>query len=132
DAGSPLRLTNNPANEYAPAWSPDGRYIAFFRSRGEASEIWMIPALGGAERKLGETAAPDWGGPGLSWSPDGNFLALIDRSTSGSPLGIYVISPETGEKRRLTSPPKGYWGDFAPTFSPDGKMLAFIRRSEER
>src|SRR6185437_5319775 len=86
DAGNPLRLTHNPASEYAPAWSPDGRYIAFCRDRGERSEIWMIPALGGAERKLGETAAMRFGCPGLSWSQDGKFLALADKSSFGSPL----------------------------------------------
>jgi Tol biopolymer transport system component len=128
-AGSPLRLTNNPANEYAPAWSPDGRYIAFCRVLGERSEIWMIPALGGAERRLGESAVldlPDWGSR-LSWSPDGKFLALADRSTSASPFILYLMSHQTGEKRRLTSAPNGYLGDIALTFSPNGKTLAFIR-----
>jgi Tol biopolymer transport system component len=129
DAGNPLRLTNNPEDEFAPTWSPDGRYIAFCRDRGGGSEIWMIPALGGAEQRLGES-----GGcsrlslhTGLSWSPDGRFLALTDRSSSGSPFGLYLLSPETGEKRRLTSPPNGYYGDLNPQFSPDGKTLAFIR-----
>jgi Tol biopolymer transport system component/serine/threonine protein kinase len=127
DAGNPLRLTNNPADEIGPAWSPDGRYVAFCRDRGERSEIWMVPALGGAERKLGDAATTDLRYPGLSWSPDGKFLALADRSSSGSALALYLMSPDTGEKRRLTSPSNGYLGDMAPTFSPDGKMLAFIR-----
>jgi eukaryotic-like serine/threonine-protein kinase len=65
DAGTPLRLTNNSANEFAPAWSPDGRYIAFCRSVDEHSEIWMIPALGGAGRKLGEAAGVIWVSRGL-------------------------------------------------------------------
>ncbi len=58
DAGTPLRLTSSPAFEWSPAWSPDARYIAFCRwfSGGDHIEIWMIPALGGAERKLGESA----------------------------------------------------------------------------
>lgn len=56
DAGEPLRLTTNPAPEYTPAWSPDGRYIAFCRELSDHDEILMIPSLGGAERKLGESA----------------------------------------------------------------------------
>jgi Tol biopolymer transport system component len=89
----------------------------------------MIPALGGVERKLGEAAASSGAYPGLSWSPDGKFLATADRPTPESPLGIFLISTETGEKPRLTSPPQGYVGDQRPHFSPDGKTLAFIRGS---
>jgi eukaryotic-like serine/threonine-protein kinase len=124
DAGTPLRLTNNPANESTPAWSPDGRYIAFCRDLGEHSEIWMVPALAGVERRLGEPAGCSGG---LSWSPDGKFLAVSDESTPGSSLGLYMISLGTGDKRRLTSPPNRYVGDVGPCFSPDGKTLAFAR-----
>ena len=124
DAGRPLRLTNNPATDAFPAWSPDGRYIAFCRYEREQGEVWIVPALGGAERRLGE-AGNMFGG--LSWSPDGNFLAVSEASSAGAPLSLYLISPETGKRRRLTSPPNGYGGDVAPAFSPDGKTLAFIR-----
>ncbi|MGI8961311.1 MAG: protein kinase domain-containing protein [Bryobacteraceae bacterium] len=124
DAGTPLKLTNNPANHYSPTWSPDGRYIAFCRDLGERSEIWMIPALGGVERRLGEPAGCSGG---LSWSPDGKFLAVSDESAPGAPLGLYMISVGTGDKRRQTSPPNRYVGDVGPSFSPDGKTLAFAR-----
>src|SRR6266446_5226399 len=68
DAGTPLRLTTNPANEFAPAWSPDGRYVAFYRESGVGGAIFMVPALGGSERRLAAASRP-----GLSWSPDGKF-----------------------------------------------------------
>jgi Tol biopolymer transport system component/predicted Ser/Thr protein kinase len=129
DAGTPLRLTTNPEFEYAPTWSPDGHYIAFCRTLGAHAEIWMIPALGGVERKVGEAAVSSGTFPGLSWSPDGKFLALADKPTSGSSLGLFLLSIETGDKRMLTSPPHGYIGDLRPHFSPDGKSLAFIRAS---
>lgn len=124
NAGAPLRLTNNPAVEYEPAWSPDGRYIAFCRILPDHVETWMIPALGGTERKLAESAG--WCG-GLSWSPDGKFLALVDKSTPQAPLSIFLLSIETGDKRKMTSPPSEYIGDLSPRFSPDGKDLAFQR-----
>jgi Tol biopolymer transport system component/DNA-binding winged helix-turn-helix (wHTH) protein len=127
NAGPPLRLTNNPAAELAPAWSPDGRYIAFCRILPGRVETLMIPALGGAERKLAESA---WcGGP--SWSPDGKFLALVDKSTPQAPLSIFLLSIETGDKRKITFPPSEYFGDFYPRFSPDGKNLAFMRDSDD-
>ena len=111
NAGAPLRLTSNPADEYEPAWSPDGRYIAFCRTFPDHVETWMIPALGGAERKLAESA----GCGGLSWSPNGKFLALVDRSTPQAPWSIFLLSIETGDKRRITSPPTEYFVDFSPT-----------------
>ena len=122
DAGTPLRLTSNTAPEYSPAWSPDARYIAFCRAVSGHAEIWMIPALGGAEQKLGESA-----GCGLSWSPDGKYLALADKNAPREPYSIFLLSVETGEKRKLTSPPNESVGDLIPQFSPDGKTIAFVR-----
>jgi len=64
-----------------------------------------------------------------SWSPDGKFLALVDRNTPQAPYSIFLLTVDTGEKRRLSSPPKEYDGDFAPKFSPNGRDLAFGRSS---
>jgi Tol biopolymer transport system component len=124
-AGAPLRLTSNPAPEHHPDWSPDGRYIAFCRAVSDHFEIWSIPAQGGAERKLGESAVCE----GLSWSPDGKYLALVDKTAPQASNTIFSLSVETGEKGRLTSLPDEFWGDFSPKFSPDGKTLAFRRAS---
>jgi eukaryotic-like serine/threonine-protein kinase len=52
DAGTPLRLTSGPERDMSPAWSPDGRFIAFLRGTGENKGFYIIPALGGAERKI--------------------------------------------------------------------------------
>jgi Tol biopolymer transport system component len=132
DAGTPLQLTSNPADEDSPVWSPDGRYIAFCRELSGHSEIWMIPALGGGERKLGEVAGiADLVGfcGGLSWSRDAMYLAVVDRNSPQVPFSISLLSIEAGDKRGLTSPPNGYIGDYAPRFSPDGESLAFDRGS---
>jgi Tol biopolymer transport system component/DNA-binding winged helix-turn-helix (wHTH) protein len=122
---SPLKLTNNPAPEYFPAWSPDGRRIAFSRQLADHVEILMVPALGGAERKLGEASRIG----GLSWSPNARFLALEDKESLQGPYQLILLDIETGNKRRITSPPHHYFGDFRPRFSPDGKTIAFIRGS---
>jgi Tol biopolymer transport system component len=124
-AGVPLRLTKNPADEYYPAWSPDSRYLAFSRSIADHYEIWMVPALGGAERKLGESSTCG----GLSWSPNGTFLALVEKRGSQGPYRLALLTLETGEKRPLTSPPDESFGDFQPKFSPDGNSIAFLRAS---
>jgi Tol biopolymer transport system component len=93
----------------------------------------MIPALGGSERKLAETAAvvgqsgTASTGYQLSWTPDGKFLAIVDRDSPKEPNSIFLLSTETREKRRLTFPPADWPGDVYPALSPDGRTLAFVR-----
>ncbi len=129
-AGAPLRLTTNPAEDISPAWSPDGRYLAFIRRSASENGIFIVPALGGTERKLGQTE-PTLSSQAsseckVSWSPDGKFLALADRASPQERYGIFLLSAEDGEKQRLTSPPESSADNF-PAFSPDGQTLAFIR-----
>ncbi len=128
DAGSPLRLTTNPGSDTVPAWSPDGRYLAFVRhSRGEQG-IFLVPALGGAERALySSTAGTIEFVGGVAWSPDGELLAFSEKASPQGPFSIWLLSVGSAEKRRLTSMPAGNYGDNTPAFSPDGKTLAFIR-----
>lgn len=122
DGGGPLRLTTDPAYDGSPAWAPDGRNIAFGRLLQDHVEILSIPAFGGPERKLGEAKAN-----GISWSPNGKFLAVVDQESPDKPRNISLLSIEASEKRRLTSPPSGGTGDELPKFSPDGRSLAFLR-----
>jgi Tol biopolymer transport system component/DNA-binding winged helix-turn-helix (wHTH) protein len=132
DGGNPLRLTTHAADDLNPVWSPDGRYVAFNRQAAAGGGIFIVPALGGGERKLRDatregvgfrTLALAW----LSWSPDGEYLATSERDSAAGPYGITLIARETGVARRLTAPPAPLVGDFSPAFSPDGKALAFVR-----
>ena len=131
---SPLRLTNAQAREDFPAWSTDGRFIAFWRrpagSAFGASQLgayYIVPALGGPERKLADMYREGFSGGGVAWSPDGKYLAVADGGNKPGLTGtaIFFISVESGERResRIEAP-----GSFVscPTFSPDGKYLAFI------
>jgi Tol biopolymer transport system component/DNA-binding winged helix-turn-helix (wHTH) protein len=133
--GEPHRLTTDPAPDFCPAWSPDGRQIAFLRLLGvgdvDRSGIYLIPALGGAERRLGEIDfdLPKFRSAGglLAWTPDGRWLAAAGRFGPGDPSEIWLLSPETGERRRLTVADEGQIGDFGLSFSPDGRFLALLR-----
>jgi predicted Ser/Thr protein kinase len=62
----PLRLTDHPASEWAPAWSPDGREIAFVRETETGGTLYSVPSLGGQERRLADVKGPVWGGGGSS------------------------------------------------------------------
>ena len=127
DAGDPIRLTNTPpgpeGRERAPAWSPDGTFLAFCRDDG----FYVIPALGGAVRKVAGNSRLPSHAPVLTvaWSPDGQALIIPDTSTE--PPSLAAVSIRTGEKRKMTSPPAGSMGDFNPLVSPDGQWLAFSR-----
>ncbi len=124
--GEPLLLARD---ALAPAWSPDGRELAFVRHREEngeeIDEVFVIPALGGAERCLGAFQMAS--AHGLSWSPDGTSLALPHRASLGGPTAIRLVSLDGTESRTLTRPPPGYRGDADPRFAPDGRTLAFAR-----
>ncbi len=131
----PLRLTKQESVDYNPVWSPDGRYIAFCRIQKGETGIYIVPTLGGAERKVRDTHWEErefyevfWYFGRLSWSPDGKLLAFSDRTSGNEPTSIFLLSLDSFAVRRITSP--GLPGDYNPVFSPDGQTLAFNRGSQ--
>jgi Tol biopolymer transport system component len=137
-SGAPIRLTSDVADDVSPAWSPDGRSIAFLRSYpAERAELVLIPASGGVERLLASMFRPDSApsslilfGHDVAWSPDSRFVIVSGRDSPGQPFGLLLVSIETGVKRRILSPAPGSGVYLAPSVSPDGRRLAFVRRTD--
>ena len=68
DGTEQQRLTNNPANDMVPSWSPDGKKIVFDSDRDGNLEIYVMNADGSNQIRLTYNPADDWD---PSWSPGG-------------------------------------------------------------
>jgi Tol biopolymer transport system component len=118
DGSDPRNLTNNDAENYLPAWSPDGSQIAFRTNRDASKEIAVMNADGSDQHNLTDNDAGD-GGP--AWSPDGSQIAFYsDRDGNEE---IYVMNADGSDPRNLTNNDAG---DSDPTWSPDGSQIAFV------
>src|SRR5262249_51647761 len=117
--GPPLRLTTDPANDYTPAWSPDGRWIAFLRVQGDIHELRLIPPLGGPERKLTDIRPQRELNRfrSIAWSPDSGYIVVTDSEGEGKSDALYIVSIDSGEKRQL-SHPQYPLSDINPSVSP--------------
>jgi Tol biopolymer transport system component len=100
------------AEEYAAAWSPDGRTIAFAAYDGWSNRIFVISADGSGKRALPPAITETF----MSWSPDGRKLAFFDR-------GISVVNADGSGLRRLARNVAFH----GPSWSPDGRKITFVR-----
>jgi Tol biopolymer transport system component len=108
--GAPVRLVERGAY---PAWSPDGKAIAFQSERGGQRDTWTVPTSGGEPRQITNDPDPDYQ---PAWSPDGRWIAY------GS-LGLRVVPADgSGPPRPLDLPVDGV---LAPAWSADGRWLYF-------
>jgi TolB protein len=117
------RLTEVARNARAPAWSPDGRRIAF-ESDMDPEELarTMTIARADGSRPAGVEAINYPSDVGPVWSPAGGEIAFHARRTEGARTWIYHVRAD-GRRRRRLAP------GHNPTWSPDGRRLAFIDNS---
>jgi Tol biopolymer transport system component len=102
-----------------PAWSPDGRQIAFSSKREGSFDLYAMEADGTATRRLSATPADDHD---PSWSPDGRRIVF----SRGTPGDLYVMDADGSSVRRLVATPAH---DAQPAWSPDGRWIVFTRRA---
>ena len=121
ETGNLHKLTTEDGSDAWPAWSLDGRKIAFYSHRGNReADIYVMDADGGNQNRLTDRPEPDWG---VAWSPDGQQIAFVSgiRGRTGG-FNIYVMEANGGNIRQLVTSVKY---DSAPTWSPDGQHIAF-------
>lgn len=156
EGGQPLRLTNTTAPESGPAWSPDGRSIAFVRHERRRSAVYLVPPIGGVERKVADVRlrGQDRANRYLGWSPSGKTLAIAQQAGPPPPssaagrdapserkgavrggesrgegvIGLYSV--DSGQMRQIfvgATPGEPRQRLHSPTFSPDGEHIALVR-----
>jgi Tol biopolymer transport system component len=135
--GAPLRLTTSSDVDRSPAWSPDGRFIAFVRMPPiGVGSVMLVPALGGPERKLADiflrggrdAARAAFVSRAIAWTRDSRNLIIAGGFSPEAASCLFLLSLATGQSRRLTAPPTvAIGGDGGPALSPDGRTLAFFR-----
>jgi TolB protein len=109
---------NSPEPIISPAWSPDGRQLAYVSFEKQKAVVYTQDMSSGARREIanfrGSNSAP-------AWSPDGQTLAVTLSRESGSQL--YLIGRDGGNVRRLT---QSNAIDTEPVFAPDGRGIYFV------
>ncbi|UCD18152.1 MAG: S9 family peptidase, partial [Candidatus Zixiibacteriota bacterium] len=151
--GESRQYTQGEVADRAPVWSPDGRHLAFISARDKKTAIYLMPADGGAEKKIIET---DGAVTGLTWTPDGRELVYAFRRNDShqekdeikkkeTPLfrhitrllyrldgagwmpkdrfHIWKVNVASGKSRQLT---RGKYDDMMPAVSANGKWIAYI------
>jgi Tol biopolymer transport system component len=133
DGSGLRRLTRNAVPDGHPAWSPDGRKIAFLGWRdGTGADVFVMNADGSDQRNLtrkpGNEFVP-------AWSPDGRAIVFTavppgqplwvggSRSASGPHRDVYVMNADGSDQRNLTHTREA--GEYGAAWAPDGRTIAF-------
>ena len=127
-----LTTATRTSGDFEPAWSPDGRRLAYVHSSGRqlgpgtsGTEIWVMNADGRSKRRLTRNALWD-GSP--TWSPDGRSILFVrgqlfvGRNERPS-ADLWVMRADGRAQRRLTRTPEL---ELDPAWAPRGDRLAFL------
>jgi len=134
DGSGAKRLTTGRLGSANPAFSPDGRLIAFNREdKADYRQIWVMNADGSQKRKLTRSRqfneSPDW-------SPDGSKI-VFERYYRGSRMELWTMDPDGGNKHRIArvrtyTTADGTWWCACADWSPDGTKIAYEAITEKR
>ena len=124
DGNNLTRITNNTYWDLYPAWSPDGRHIAYLSKREKDLDIYLVDFDGTNERRLYDSGSND---ADIDWA--GNGIVFT------SQFAVWRMNVDGTQTTRITNPAgSGEWGkanlpkgDYDPRLSHDGKKVVFER-----
>lgn len=118
DGSQQVQLTNGPANELEPAWSPNSAKIAFTSDRnGKNIDIYVMNADGSDLTQLTSDSANEFG---PAWSPDGT--QIIFNSDRNGNVQLFIMNIDGSNLIQLT---RDQSNSAYATWSPDGKRIVF-------
>lgn len=112
--GKPRRLVTGPYYKADPAWSPDGKTIAYSTDRGGELDLWLHDIASGSDRQL--TNLHKIAATSCTWSPDGKSIAFLDHDTR-----VHIIEVASGAVRQIYD---RMFEPGRPSFSPDSRLVA--------
>jgi TolB protein len=120
--GPPRRLTDHRGSVAVPAFSPDGRWLAYQQILDGQLDVWIAPTAGGVPQRFTEHPASDIN---PVFSPDGSTLAFVSDRSGVENVWLAPVADgrRTGEARQITSGDAVHW---YPVWSPDGRRIACV------
>jgi Tol biopolymer transport system component len=119
DGSGVVNLTNNPAYDWEPAWSPDGTKLVFNSDRSGGEELWLMDADGSNPTRLTTNGS---NGVNFAWSPDGTQIAWQNWDSSTDHYDICVINADGTGFSNLNSDAEN---QDKPQWSPDGTKILY-------
>lgn len=118
--GNPVRVTNSTAHDWQADWAPEGNRLVF-RSEREGGGLYVVPVLGGNERKIASF------GYRPRWSPDGTqilFYSSILRTNTAEIPKLYLVGLDGKPPREVLTEFLPEFKSFCAAWYPDGQRIS--------